>query len=171
GEGLTESELVSWSIAVGDTIELNQVIAEVETAKALVQLPSPYAGTVSKLFVDEGTTVLVGAPIIAIEVEGDASAPESSSPPESVEGERNSVLVGYGPPVEGTGRPARRARGGAPTNSASEKPERASLPESVEGGTRATERPRSTPPVRKLAADRGIDLTTVTGTGPDGLIT
>ena len=61
GEGLTESELVSWSIAVGDTIELNQVIAEVETAKALVQLPSPYAGTVSKLFVDEGTTVLVGS--------------------------------------------------------------------------------------------------------------
>src|SRR5690606_28265064 len=76
GEGLTESELVSWSIAVGDTIALNQVIAEVETAKALVQLPSPYAGTVSRLFVDEGTTVLVGAPIIAIEVEGDASAPE-----------------------------------------------------------------------------------------------
>src|SRR5690554_4540661 len=162
GEGLTESELVSWNIAEGDTIELNQVIAEVETAKALVQLPSPYAGTVSKLFVDEGTTVLVGAPIIAIEVEGDASLPEPVEG-QPVEGERNSVLVGYGPPVEGTGRPARRARGGASTSSASE----TSAP--VEPTPR--ERPRSTPPVRKLAADRGIDLTMVTGTGADGLIT
>jgi 2-oxoisovalerate dehydrogenase E2 component (dihydrolipoyl transacylase) len=166
GEGLTESELVSWNIAVGDTIELNQVIAEVETAKALVQLPSPYAGTVSKLFVDEGTTVLVGAPIIAIEVEGDASVPEpvegQPAEGETPSGERNSVLVGYGPPVEGTGRPTRRARGGA-----TPPPEPTPLPESVEG----RERPRSTPPVRKLAADRGIDLTTVTGTGPDGLIT
>jgi 2-oxoisovalerate dehydrogenase E2 component (dihydrolipoyl transacylase) len=167
GEGLTESELVSWTIAVGDTIELNQVIAEVETAKALVQLPSPYAGTVSKLFVEEGTTVLVGAPIIAIEVEGKSTDAPAGEPAEesAPSGERNSVLVGYGPPVEGTGRPARRARGGA--TAATPLPEQAPLPELVEG----RERPRSTPPVRKLAADLGLDLATVTGTGADGLIT
>jgi 2-oxoisovalerate dehydrogenase E2 component (dihydrolipoyl transacylase) len=175
GEGLTESELVSWNIAVGDTVELNQVIAEVETAKALVQLPSPFAGTVAELFVSEGTTVLVGAPIIAIEVDGATGpAPASDSLPEPVEGtekqpaaERNSVLVGYGPPVEGTGRPARRVRGGVSTNSESvpqPSADQAPPPEPVE-------RPRSTPPVRKLAADRGIDLTTVTGTGENGLIT
>src|SRR5690554_765139 len=152
GEGLTESELVSWNIAVGDTVELNQVIAEVETAKALVQLPSPFAGTVSKLYVGEGTTVQVGSPIIAIEVDGEAEAEaptraESPTLPEPVEGgERNSVLVGYGPPVEGTGRPARRARGGASTSSATEK---TSVPEPVEGPAAPSERPRSTPPVRK----------------------
>ncbi len=170
GEGLTESELVSWNIAVGDTVELNQVIAEVETAKALVQLPSPYAGTVSKLFVEPGTTVLVGAPIIAVEVEGDADSgvapdapaevPGPSAVPEPVEGgERNSVLVGYGPSVEGIDRPRRRGRAAV------------TEPVSVTGPVEGRERPRSTPPVRKLAADLGIDLATVTGSGPDGLIT
>src|SRR5690554_4699968 len=175
GEGLTESELVSWNIEVGDTVELNQVIAEVETAKALVQLPSPFAGTVSKLFVEPGTTVLVGSPIIAIEVDGEAPVPEadtvgaeSSAVDEPKESGRNSVLVGYGPPVEGTGRPTRRARGGASLPAPTEQPP---LPEPVEGRPAPAERPRSTPPVRKLAADRGIDLSTVTGTGEGGLIT
>jgi pyruvate dehydrogenase E2 component (dihydrolipoamide acetyltransferase) len=169
GEGLTESELVSWNIAVGDTIELNQVIAEVETAKALVQLPSPFAGKVSKLFVEPGTTVQVGAPIIAVEVEGGEPSAEPAPPSESVEGqsqeggERNSVLVGYGPSVEGTGRPKRRSRAAAAASAAT--PEPTSVPEP------GRERPRSTPPVRKLAADLGVDLTTVTGTGQDGLIT
>ena len=112
GEGLTESELVSWSIAVGDTVELNQVIAEVETAKALVQLPSPYAGVVAKLFVEPGTTVLVGSPIVAIEVDGASitdpgsgeagtggGASGEAASGEAAGAERNSVLVGYGPPV------------------------------------------------------------------------
>ncbi len=175
GEGLTESELVSWNIAVGDAVELNQVIAEVETAKALVQLPSPYAGTVSKLFVDEGTTVLVGSPIIAIEVEGEAT---DASPAEAApaEGERNSVLVGYGPPVEGTGKPARKARRAAASATATSEaaPEPAPAPApapEAQAKPAPSERPRSTPPVRKLAADLGIDLTTVTGTGEGGLIT
>jgi pyruvate dehydrogenase E2 component (dihydrolipoamide acetyltransferase) len=184
GEGLTESELVSWNVAVGDTVELNQVIAEVETAKALVQLPSPFAGTVSQLFVEPGTTVLVGSPIVAIEVEGGEGTDASGKPiaESAPSGERNSVLVGYGPPVEGTGRPTRRARSGgvvpaAPEKlvepAATEKPaETQKLVEPVETpAATVKERPRSTPPVRKLAADLGIDLTTVTGTGPDGLIT
>ena len=161
GEGLTESELVSWNVAVGDTVELNQVIAEVETAKALVQLPSPFAGTVSQLFVAEGTTVLVGSPIVAID-DGEGSPDAAGTPSDEAapSAERNSVLVGYGPPVEGTGRPTRRARGGAPVAAVVAEPAPA-----------VRERPRSTPPVRKLAADLGIDLTTLTGTGDGGLIT
>ena len=217
GEGLTESELVSWNIAVGDTVELNQVIAEVETAKALVQLPSPYAGVVAKLFVEPGTTVLVGSPIVAIEVDGasitdpgsgeggsgeaasgkagsgKAGSGEASSGEPAV-AERNSVLVGYGPPVEGTGRPARKVRRGSVAS--------ATVPEGVaqtvsvqdeavqpvsvhdeaaqgrlEGVAQAAldqaplERPKSTPPVRKLASDLGIQLAAITGTGDGGVIT
>ena len=182
GEGLTESELVSWNVAVGDTIELNQVIAEVETAKALVQLPSPYAGTVAELFVEPGTTVLVGAPILAVDTGGPA-APEQPAEPAaaSAGGERNSVLVGYGPSVEGTGRPTRRTRGKVATPAKPVQPEKPTQPEQPDQPeTQAVleptppltrERPKSTPPVRKLAADLGIDLTTVTGTGTDGIIT
>lgn len=74
GEGLTESDLVEWTVAVGDTVELNQVIAEVETAKALVQLPSPHAGVVAELLVEPGTTVPVGAALMAITVTVDETA-------------------------------------------------------------------------------------------------
>ena len=177
GEGLTESELVSWNVAVGDTVELNQVIAEVETAKALVQLPSPFAGIVSQLFVEEGTTVLVGSPIVAID-DGKGSADAAGTPSDEAapSAERNSVLVGYGPPVEGTGRPTRRARGGGPVAAiiAEALPDPTSQAPSALGSrptAQVKERPRSTPPVRKLAADLGIDLTTLTGTGDGGLIT
>ncbi|MCW4384717.1 2-oxo acid dehydrogenase subunit E2 [Salinibacterium sp. SYSU T00001] len=125
GEGLTESEIVSWEVAVGDTVELNQVLAEVETAKALVELPSPFAGTVSQLLVEPGTTVSVGTPIVAIET-ADASPPVEPPPPvepvetspavEPVETrpeqppETPSVLVGYGPRVASSERPRRRQR-------------------------------------------------------------
>ena len=68
GEGLTESELVSWRVAIGDAVELNQIIAEVETAKALVELPSPFAGTIAQLYAEPGTTVQVGSRIAAFEV-------------------------------------------------------------------------------------------------------
>ncbi|MEX1078841.1 MAG: dihydrolipoamide acetyltransferase family protein [Homoserinimonas sp.] len=181
GEGLTESELVSWNVAVGDAVELNQVIAEVETAKALVQLPCPFAGTVSQLFVEPGTTVQVGSPIVSIEVEGEATAdaPEAPAAEGAPSSERNSVLVGYGPPVEGAGHPTRRARSGA-APSAGARPDPTSQAPSAPGSrdhrrdhdsSTARERPRSTPPVRKLAAELGIDLTVVSGSGPDGLIT
>ncbi|WP_157157157.1 dihydrolipoamide acetyltransferase family protein [Diaminobutyricimonas sp. LJ205] len=134
GEGLTESELVAWKVDVGDTVELNQIIAEVETAKALVELPSPFAGVVSKLYAEPGTTVTVGSPIVAFEVadaaaaaaaEGEPAAEAAAeSPAESpavVEGEsdeaatpqREPVLVGYGPAVASGARPQRRARRGS----------------------------------------------------------
>ncbi len=80
GEGLTESELLEWHVAVGDTVTINQTLAEVETAKAIVQLPSPFAGVVAKLYAEPGTTVPVGAPIVGFETE-DADAPAAPPTP------------------------------------------------------------------------------------------
>ncbi|TFC93795.1 2-oxo acid dehydrogenase subunit E2 [Cryobacterium sinapicolor] len=138
GEGLTESEIVAWRVAPGETVTLNQLIAEVETAKAVVELPSPFAGVVAELHQQPGTTVHVGDPIVSFEVAGaeppvtpaDAAAPRSagsgresdhSAPPNESTGhdlrarepEREAVLVGYGAAVERGGRPQRRARTGA----------------------------------------------------------
>ncbi|MCU1542934.1 MAG: 2-oxo acid dehydrogenase subunit [Microbacteriaceae bacterium] len=160
GEGLTESELVSWEVAVGDTVELNQVVAEVETAKALVQLPSPWAGTVARLLVEPGVVVRVGTPIVAIEV-ADAAGQAPPGPPA-----RNAVLVGYGPPVEGTSHPQRRARGALLEHDAVPAHEQAPFAQAARA-----ERPLCTPPVRKLAADLGVDLEGVRGTGEVGMIT
>ena len=123
GEGLTESEIVSWHVAVGDKVTLNQVIAEVETAKAVVELPSPYEGIVSRLHEAAGSVVEVGAPIVSFDVGGDApSGPVSPSEkaahgtaagaaPAGPVGEplkRTPNLVGYGAVPEKGGRPARR---------------------------------------------------------------
>jgi pyruvate dehydrogenase E2 component (dihydrolipoamide acetyltransferase) len=81
GEGLTESEVVAWRVAVGDAVELNQIIAEVETAKALVEVPSPFAGVVRELHAEPGETLEVGAPLMSVEVESDAeSAAERDEP-------------------------------------------------------------------------------------------
>ncbi|TFC97824.1 MULTISPECIES: dihydrolipoamide acetyltransferase family protein [Cryobacterium] len=177
GEGLTESEIVAWRVAPGDTVTLNQLIAEVETAKAVVELPSPFAGVVAELHHGPGTIVHVGDPIVSFEVAGaeprePASGQESAqSAPSAMpdgqiarsrEPEREAVLVGYGAAVERGGRPQRRARtrvtdAGGPV--VGEEPQV------------TTERPRSTPPVRALARTLGIDLAEVTGTGPTGLIT
>ena len=77
GEGLTESELIEWHISVGDTVTLNQTIADVETAKAVVQLPSPVAGVVTELCAEPGETVQVGTPIVRFEVGGGDAAPAS----------------------------------------------------------------------------------------------
>ncbi|NUS94824.1 MAG: 2-oxo acid dehydrogenase subunit E2, partial [Nocardia sp.] len=90
GEGLTDAEFQSWTVAVGDEIALNQTIAEVETAIAVVALPSPFAGTVVELLAEPGATVEVGAPLIRIRT----AATEPGS------GGRPSVLVGYGPSEE-----------------------------------------------------------------------
>jgi pyruvate dehydrogenase E2 component (dihydrolipoamide acetyltransferase) len=194
GEGLTESEIVSWRVAVGDSVRLNQVIGEVETAKAVVELPSPYTGTVTALLAEPGDVVAVGAPIAEFEVAADAGrAPAAAGTPTSSDaaGEaprRQATLVGYGAMPETGARPARRARltvvgqgptaGGRPP-SAAERTGHAALSEDAAlGGAAAAEprparaeRPRSTPPVRKLAKDLGVDLDGLEGTGPRGLIT
>ncbi|WP_040833792.1 dihydrolipoamide acetyltransferase family protein [Nocardia brevicatena] len=97
GEGLTDAELQSWSVAVGDRVELNQTVAEVETAKAVVVLPSPFTGTVIELLAEPGETIPVGAPLLRVRGDG---------PP--VGGGRSSVLVGYGPEDEPVTRRRRR---------------------------------------------------------------
>ena len=210
GEGLTESEIVEWHVAVGDMVTLNQPIAEVETAKAIVSLPSPVAGKISALHAEPGATVLVGARIVTFELEGEAgetdkqddpeasqkpaqpqepAQPDMSAPTEksgeassSDAPERNSVLVGYGPAVESGKRPARKPRA-APaaqqTSQSADAPAADALAQIVEApaknvnapATPAEARTKTTPPVRKLAHDLGVDLTRVQGTGPDGLIT
>ncbi|MGY3317828.1 2-oxoisovalerate dehydrogenase E2 component (dihydrolipoyl transacylase) [Arthrobacter sp. TE12232] len=188
GEGLTESEIVAWKVAVGDTVTLNQIIAEVETAKAVVELPSPFAGVVAALHEQPGSVVEVGKPIVSFEIEGDDGG--SGSAPDTGAGKREPNLVGYGAVLEASGRPARRARTfAAPAavpvvevaSAETVTPVRAAEPvapvrvaepvESKPVETRPAERPRSTPPVRKLAKDLGVDLEAVTGTGERGLIT
>ncbi|OMH31227.1 dihydrolipoamide acetyltransferase family protein [Tersicoccus sp. Bi-70] len=109
GEGLTESEIVSWKVAEGQSVSLNQVIAEVETAKAVVQLPSPWDGVVERLLQAEGATVDVGTPILAIDVPTADGAGSDGAGTGSAR--REPTLVGYGAAPAGTGRPARRRRG------------------------------------------------------------
>jgi 2-oxoisovalerate dehydrogenase E2 component (dihydrolipoyl transacylase) len=125
GEGLTEAEIVEWHVAVGDTVEVNQTIVEIETAKSLVDLPSPFAGVVTALLVEPGTTVEVGTPIIVVDTDpsgapaphdgGAATATAASTASAAAAPDAGSagpaVLVGYG---VGTPASARRARRGAP---------------------------------------------------------
>ncbi|HSE71650.1 MAG TPA: dihydrolipoamide acetyltransferase family protein [Nocardioidaceae bacterium] len=115
GEGLTEAEIVAWKVKVGDVVKINDIVVEIETAKSLVELPSPFAGTVTALLVPEGETVAVGTPIIAIGDEAapaatpaePAEAPAAAAPtpaaeidmsnPAATGGGENQTLVGYGP--------------------------------------------------------------------------
>lgn len=191
GEGLPEAEIVQWLVAIGDEVALNQPIAEVETAKAIVELPSPFAGTVQHLYVAAGDVVEVGSPIIAIEAAGapDAvgAAPsvESQSTPPQAEPERAVPnLVGYGAAPRGAGRPQRRARGGAVVgasgsrSAASDAAVLEAAPHDVIHDAASTdgaadarhERPRSTPPVRQLAKQLGVDLALVEASGVSGVI-
>src|SRR6188508_2109200 len=80
GEGLTEAEIVAWKVKPGDTVTMNQVLVEIETAKSLVELPSPFVGTVSALLVEEGQTVEVGTAIITVTGDGVADAPAAPEP-------------------------------------------------------------------------------------------
>jgi 2-oxoisovalerate dehydrogenase E2 component (dihydrolipoyl transacylase) len=244
GEGLTEAEIVAWKVKVGDTIEINDVIVEIETAKSLVELPSPFEGTVLALLVAEGETVPVGTPIISIGAEGEAPAPAApaSTPAEQTESDpylgmaqkagseaaaaqvdpadidlsnpaasgsmEGASLVGR---IKADRGPMRRARrgsaspstdagaqtqmqvqgafspGGAqsqdvlpadesPVPAVDQRPAPAAAPaealvpskvQSEPGDVRALAKP----PVRKLAKDLGVDLTTLTGSGPSGSIT
>lgn len=177
GEGLTEAEVVQWLVAPGDAVELNQTLAEVETAKAVVELPSPYEGTVSQLHAEPGQTIAVGAPLIAFDVDGGDDAPTAPAAADEtapVEEKAQPNLVGYGAAPTAAGRPARRARrvGG------SEKSVDTAVLEAAphDAAPNATvdaviERPRSTPPVRAYAKSLGIDLVLVAATVGDRVIT
>jgi pyruvate dehydrogenase E2 component (dihydrolipoamide acetyltransferase) len=153
GEGLTESEIVAWKVSPGDRIELNQVIAEVETAKAVVDLPSPFAGIVADLMVDAGVTVAVGDPIIRFEV---ADAAGASAEPAAPTEKDPPNLVGYG---------------ATPESSSGRKPRNLGIGRAERPAAVAPVRRRAAPPVRLLARQRGIPLESVEGTGDRGLIT
>src|SRR5690349_1556017 len=118
GEGLTEADIVTWHVKPGDTVEDGQIIVEIETAKAVVELPSPWDGTVARLLAEEGQTVDVGVPIIAIEVAGqqktddaeraEVPAPAPAESPAAEAPARQAVLVGYGVKASSTTRRARK---------------------------------------------------------------
>jgi 2-oxoisovalerate dehydrogenase E2 component (dihydrolipoyl transacylase) len=180
GEGLTEAEIVKWHVHPGDAVEVHQTIVDIETAKAVVELPCPYDGVVTELLAAEGDTVDVGVPIIAVDVDpqGDTQpddgagtepgmhgslAPKAEEDPEpepepEAEPKRQPVLVGYGVKPGATKRRPRKQ-----TPAASAEPVRAAEPGRVAVLAK--------PPVRKLAKDLGVDLATLTGTGPQGSIT
>jgi 2-oxoisovalerate dehydrogenase E2 component (dihydrolipoyl transacylase) len=197
GEGLTEADIIRWHVKPGDTVTVNQIIVEIETAKAVVELPSPYAGTVAGLLVPEGATADVGTPIISVDVGGGAQnggtvqpaddlvpalpQPEAAEAAEPPEPGAPSVLVGYGVKL---GRTTRRTRRTAPAPSANgeqgrapaQAPASAPVPAATtpeRGTTDAPDRGSvfAKPPVRKMARDLGVDLSALTGTGPNGSIT
>ncbi|MCW2824330.1 MAG: 2-oxo acid dehydrogenase subunit [Aeromicrobium sp.] len=172
GEGLTEAEIISWQVSVGDTVAINDVLVEIETAKSLVELPSPYAGEVRALLVSEGDTVLVGTPIIAI---GSADVVEDApaeAPPSTEPAKREAMLVGYGPRTDA---PTRRRRPSAPSAPSARvasvdtervrqpAPPTPPAPQPATSGLKL--RPLAKPPVRKLAKDLGVDLADVPTTG------
>lgn len=209
GEGLTEAEIVQWHVAVGDAVTVNQTIVEIETAKSLVELPSPYTGVVSEILAPEGTTVEVGVPIIVVDTDPAGEAPATPSVPAATVPDgadapaapgaeaaapaasgSGSVLVGYGTVEPGTARRRRRAAEPAPAAPAATAPPAPapaarpapSAPPAPAPAPRAatlTSAPAAhvhlpvlaKPPVRKLAKDLGVDLASVAGTGPGGIVT
>ncbi|MFB7783689.1 dihydrolipoamide acetyltransferase family protein [Streptomyces vinaceus] len=198
GEGLTEAEILKWYVQPGDTVTDGQVVCEVETAKAAVELPIPFDGTVHALLFEEGTTVDVGQVIISVQT-GEAQAPEAAAAAvapapaaapvaaeaaeEPAAAARQPVLVGYGVSQASTKRRPRKAAPAAQNGSAAAalpavpaQPEAApaapAVPAGLNGnGHAAGERPLAKPPVRKLAKDLGIDLAAVVPTGEGGVVT
>ncbi|MGL5809022.1 MAG: dihydrolipoamide acetyltransferase family protein [Nocardioides sp.] len=151
GEGLTEADILSWRVQVGDTVEINQVVVEIETAKSVVELPSPYAGQVTALLVAEGATVPVGTPLLSIadasQMHADASQMhgETSQKPEA-------NLVGYGPRQAAVRRRARRA-------------------DQAPNRTPTSGRALAKPSARLLAKERGLELSAIVGSAADGVVT
>ncbi|WP_434592759.1 dihydrolipoamide acetyltransferase family protein [Streptomyces sp. A5-4] len=191
GEGLTEAEILKWYVQPGDTVTDGQVVCEVETAKAAVELPIPYDGVVHELRFGEGVTVDVGQVIITVDVAPgtalQAAAPEpvAEATPAAAPAEddapkgRTPVLVGYGVSEASTKRRPRKGNGAAVPEQAEPAQQVAAAIQAEMNGHGAAApaaagssgRPLAKPPVRKLAKDLGIDLATITPTGPDGVVT
>ncbi|MCW2786610.1 MAG: catalytic protein of component of various dehydrogenase complexe [Marmoricola sp.] len=163
GEGLTEAEIISWRVQVGDEVKINDIVVEIETAKSLVELPSPYAGVVEALLVEIGETVSVGTPMIRI---NDGVAP---TPPEPVLDLSNPAATGAveGESLVGRNKAERAAVRRTRTTASTTPAGRAA----TEERTDETAPPAlAKPPVRKLAKDLGVDLATCRATGPGGSI-
>jgi pyruvate dehydrogenase E2 component (dihydrolipoamide acetyltransferase) len=221
GEGLTEAEIVSWKVKVGDTVAINDILVEIETAQSLVELPSPFAGTVTALMVPEGETVPVGTPIIAIgdAAEATTATPQTESdpylgmaekagaaeaapaPPAEIDlsnprasgGGDGESLVGRAPaerqairrPRRGSASPSTEsaaatqmqvqgafAPGGAQSQPVVESDEPAVPATSARTSDNgAAVRTLAKPPVRKLAKDLGIDISSLVASGPGGVVT
>lgn len=185
GEGLTEAEVTTWKVQVGDDVAVNDIVIEVETAKSLVELPIPFAGKVVELLAAEGDTVDVGAPIIAVEVAGAEPAAGGGQPGEggqaSAEGDEASGpnLVGYGAKAASTRRRARKGAQQAAPAAAPAQPPAAPAPAAPAPAPAAPAQPMTPertralakPPVRKLAKDLGLDLQDITPTGEGGVVT
>ena len=196
GEGLTEADIVAWHVKPGEAVEDGQIIVEIETAKAVVELPCPWDGTVARLLAEEGQTVEVGVPIIAVEVgppdsteRAPVAAPAAAESTPEDEAGAHSVLVGYGVKTSATTRRARRTAAGrqetaeVPTvPEVPVDPPEAPAGPGVAAAARAPSKPilakpiqskpvLAKPPVRKLAKDLGISLAELAGSGPDGSIT
>lgn len=200
GEGLTEAEIVTWRVQVGDPVTVNQVLVEIETAKSLVELPSPFAGTVTELLAAEGQTVEVGSPIVRVATDGavtgdapaSAPAPAASTAPAPVDSPDAAAtvadtaatvtpaepanLVGYGAAAgHGSSRRRRAAEAGAAGAAVGGGTVE---PAAIAAAVRAKTLPVTAavpiiakPPIRKLAKDLDVELSTVEGTGLAGEIT
>jgi 2-oxoisovalerate dehydrogenase E2 component (dihydrolipoyl transacylase) len=198
GEGLVEAEIVTWKVKIGDVVKVNDIFVEIETAKSLVELPVPFAGTVIALLVSEGDTVEVGTPIISIEDGLGGDVAPVTAPPAStvvsissattvddeveagkaggpVPGERVANLVGYGPRVTSGKRRSRKSSVARTTTELNQ----AFSPVSAPTPSLSTPpvlpavpaaKALAKPPVRKLAKDLGVDLSLVTGSGEGGTV-
>ncbi|WP_329438808.1 dihydrolipoamide acetyltransferase family protein [Streptomyces canus] len=164
GEGLTDAEIVEWKVAVGDTVTIDQIVVEVETAKAAVEVPVPYAGTVLRLHAEAGTPLGVGEPLITVGA-APPSAPEPAVPDTAAERYREeeqagsgNVLIGYGTGHEPAPRRRRRRTAAAPQTPAPAPVTEAHAPRVI------------SPLVRRLARNHGIDLAALAPSGPAGVV-
>lgn len=205
GEGLTEADIVTWRVAVGDRVEVNQPLVEIETAKSLVELPCPVDGVVTELLVREGDTVETGAPICVFDIDPDGTAPAPEIGPVGVAGsgdpsashasaDAGSAVPGMMPAAgsggvtsaqaeapQGTYAPAKPAAEevspavlvgyGIKAGSAHRRARKEGALEAIGGAGESDYPVLAKPPVRKLAKELGVDLTTVTPSGPGGLVT
>jgi len=173
GEGLNEAEIIAWHVQVGDHVDIDQPVVEVETAKAAVEVPVPFAGAVAQIHAAPGTVVAVGQPLITVAADEPANGfrepgavtPQPATATAATGEASGNVLIGYGTaaPSRDAARAARRSR-------------RAAKPVPTAGSAAAPAPGRRTPVgvisplVRKMARDAGLDLTAVVGTGPSGLV-
>jgi 2-oxoisovalerate dehydrogenase E2 component (dihydrolipoyl transacylase) len=164
GEGLTEAEIVTWHVQAGDTVTVDQPIVEVETAKAVVEVPVPFAGRVTALHGQPGDVVAVGEPLVTVDTADRFAEPGVVTSPAGPDqgGESGNVLIGYG-----TSSGRRRRHRAARSSATIPAPGDGSVAPPAPNGRR----PVASPLIRQLARNAGVDLVTIRGSGRGGLIT
>jgi len=171
GEGLTEAEIVTWHVAPGDQVTVNQTICEIETAKSVVELPCPFEGEVVELLAAVGDTVEVGNPIISVQMAGASPIPVLSEPDapaaEAQQADTGAeykipTLVGYGEASEAKSRRSRVVKPAATSTA---------VPVAMVSAAVASDAIVAKPPIRKMAKELGVNLALITGSGTHGEIT